>query len=198
MRLRVRDGVRLSAQEGGRGDAPPPRDRSRRLVAAAVSAAVVVSCILATLAPGRDPTPRFPAPFRPVAAVGYDAHGRAVEVPSGTDRLLIYVSDQCRYCRDELAAWDAVMRVTKGHGSPTVVLSPGSVATASWLPPGLRGSWIHDRDGAAARALGVRGVPFVAVVGQDGRVLEAWAGVTPRPRLVPLLSRLSGAPEVRP
>lgn len=198
MRLPLPDGVRLSAEEGGRGVAPPPRDRSRRLVAAAVGVVVVIACVLATLAPGRDPTPRFRAPFRPAAAVGYDARGRAVEVPSGTDRLLIYVSDQCRYCRDELAAWDAVMRSTRGYRSPTVVLSPGSVASPSWLPPGFRGSWIHDRDGAAAKALGVRGVPFVAVVGRDGHVLEAWAGVTPRPRLVPLLTRLSGAPEVRP
>jgi hypothetical protein len=185
-----------SLRRGRGANAPPPGDRVRRLLAVALASFIVSACVIATVRASRNVTPRHPAPFRPKVTIAYGAAGQAVAIPSPRDRVLIYVSEQCRYCRAELASWEALLNDREASPKPTIVLSPGSTAGHPfWLPAPFRSEWIHDRDAAVAKALGIQGVPFTAVFGSDGTVLEAWAGANPQARRVRLLTLLTEAVE---
>lgn len=179
--------------------APPRGPVARRPVAGALGAAIVGVCVMATVGSHRYASPQFPVPFAPSSAIAYDAGGRAVAVPSPQDRVLLYVSERCAYCRDELSSWEALMRQRGASQGPTIVLAPGSTTVEpSWLPRPFRSGWIHDREGAVAKALGIRGVPFTAVVGRDGIIQEAWTGTNPHARRDRLLTLLTDAVGARP
>jgi len=200
VRLHLLHRVQLITVQKGRGRAaPPPTTAPRRLVAGALAACIVCVCVIATVASKRDPSPRFRAPFATTVAIAYDVDGRPVVVPAPQDRVLIYVSEGCGYCRDELVSWEALMRGREGAPKPTLVLSPESTTVPpAWLPAPFRSGWIHDRDGAVAEALGIRGVPFTAVVGSKGIIQEVWAGANPHGRRVRLLAQLEEAVGERP
>lgn len=128
-------------------------------------------------------------PFRPGLLVGIDEDGSPREIrPRGRD-VLLYVSAHCRYCRAELDAWALLLGAHPEASPPLLVLAPDT--DPGDLPERLMpfaSRWLEDPSGAVGRALGVRSVPFFAVLDSAGVVLEVGVGVnTPERR-----ARLAG------
>lgn len=88
---------------------------------------------------------------------------------------LLYVSQQCPYCRSELANWAAL----DGEVPVWIVASPGSDFDAlDWVPHSLRGHVVFDADGAIADALGVRAVPATVWIDEGGVVRDQRLGAS--------------------
>jgi len=131
-------------------------------------------------------TPALAPPFEAGALVGGGPDGERVSV--APPAVIVYADDQCHYCAQELAHWAARLEDARNRLTPTVVLSPRSDAGGSHVPDALRRKLVHDVDGAIARRLGVRAVPFIAVIDSAGSVIAVHAGVTPASRLERLMS----------
>jgi len=118
--------------------------------------------------------------------------------PAGERRAVLYLSDSCRWCSAEVAAWERALAETPGSEPPTVVFSPGSdPASLGGLPPRLRAGAFHDRTGALGRELGVRAVPFLALVDGGGTAHRVQAGLTPPDTLRRILGQVPRAPAGR-
>ena len=104
--------------------------------------------------------------------------------------ILLYVTEDCPYCREELLRWRRV-RVREG-ALRMVVIAP------TLLPDSLQPHTaiaVADPTGILARELGVRAVPSLFVVDTGGAVIQSRAGLTDLPRIDSLLH--SSALELR-
>lgn len=181
----------MTGRQVGRGGDAPPRIPVRRRAAAVLAGTLAALGAVAVAGGGPDPSPAIAAPFRPTPAEGHDGSGRPMRVPARGDRVLLYVSESCRFCAAEVTAWARALERAGPVRPPRVVLSPDSDPRASsYLPPVLRPGRVHDRSGAIARVLGVRAVPFLVELDGTGLVRGAWVGTTPPERLERLLLRL--------
>lgn len=132
----------------------------------------------------RAVNPELPTPL-PVDSVagtlfpGGSWHAGDLSGPS----LLLYVDERCPWCKAELLTWHELVRTTP-RAAPVVILSRRS--TPGFVPPSLARSLVHDRTGSIARALGLRGVPAVAVVTPRG-VTHVFHGLSGTDRLDSLL-----------
>jgi len=104
--------------------------------------------------------------------------------------VLLYVDEECPWCKKELLTWSERVATTS-RVAPVVIVSRGS--DPRFVPPPLNRSLIHDRTGAIGRALGLRGVPALAVVTPLG-VTHRFYGVSGKSRLDSLLHLLDVPP----
>jgi hypothetical protein len=109
--------------------------------------------------------------------------------------VVLYVDDACPFCAQELERWASAAGAVPAPRLPMVVVSPDSDPAGTHVPAPLRSEVLHDADGSIARALGVRGVPFRAVLDDGGTVVDVGAGLS-RPRDIQRL--LAAAPPPDP
>lgn len=84
------------------------------------------------------------------------------------------------------------MASSPGQPAPWVVVAPDTdLREARALLAAFRERWMLDRTGAVGRSLGVRAVPFVAVMDSTGLVVEAHAGLSSPHRLAHLAAILN-------
>ncbi len=188
----MRARVLTLARREGRGPHGAPPDRASvagmRLPAVAVLGTVVLSIggltigVSATRGPAREP------PFDAGPLVGVVA-GMPSEIRGPA--ILLYVDDACPYCAEELARWEAAAGARQPTVLPTIVVSPQSDPRGAAVPPALRSGLVHDRDGSIARALGIRVVPFRALVSASGRVTAVHRGLTAPSVMAALLDSAS-------
>jgi len=161
------------------------------VLALAASVAAVGGLSLATVRSSRayeGPS----VPFDPGALAGIGPGAHRAALPRIPEDVLLYVSQACPHCLRELESWATSFSAGGFSLLPAVVLSPRSdTIDTSYLPPALRGEWIHDRDGSVARRLEIRAVPFLAVFDDGGTVVEARAGRSSGQRIQELLRRLN-------
>jgi hypothetical protein len=140
--------------------------------------------------------PMRPAPFLLDSLVGVDAQGAPAAVDGSDVGVLLYVSEGCPYCAVELERWARALGSATGR-PPLVVLSPESgTGDVRYLPGPLRSAWIRDVTGDLARTLGVRAVPFRAVLDGAGTVVEVASGLTPPERIRTLSGGVPEGPPV--
>jgi hypothetical protein len=120
----------------------------------------------------RPPAPKLPPPFDPGPLSGIRPTGEAARVPC--PGAVLYVDDACPYCAAELRRWSSAAGATVSL--PTVVVSQRSDGSGRHVPAALRSTMLHDADGSIARALGVRAVPFLAVLDTTGTVVAISIG----------------------
>jgi hypothetical protein len=164
-----------------RGRLRPSRARSlasgpgiRRigLASAVLASAASVPLILAQGSGKTEEGLARTPPYAVPSAEGRTTDGRvwdpARHLPGGT--ALVYVSEQCPYCRAELSHW-ASLQGTDAAPLPWIVASPGStVDTPRWVPRALRDRVVWDADGAIAASLGIQAVPATLWVDESGIV----------------------------
>lgn len=187
----------MKTQQGrGPHRAPPdpPRGRpSRARAALGLIVAVGLAVTVTVRAAPKRPAPERSAPFDPGPLTGMRPTGEPARVPRpGT---VLYVDDACPYCAVELARWSEVGGGADAH--PTVVISPRSDPSGRHVPAALRATMLHDADGSIARALGVRAVPFLAVLDTTGAVVAVRIGANRGSDRIPLDTH-TPAPEVTP
>ncbi len=108
--------------------------------------------------------------------------------------LLLYVDEQCPWCKAELRTW-ASGAITPPPVTPIVILS--SRSDPRFVPSPLRRSLVHDRTGSIARALGLRGVPALAVVTPHA-ITHLYYGVSSQGRLDSLRHLVTRPPSPPP
>lgn len=105
------------------------------------------------------------------------------EEPAGLT-ILLYVTEECPYCREELQLWSE-MHAPGRKGVPRIIIvSPSPLPASHRLPPA---KLVTDTSGLLGRELGVRAVPSLFVVDATGTVIEARAGVSKPGRIKALL-----------
>jgi len=164
------------------------------LAALVLTAALTVLAWL-TVGVTRSSVPAREPPFDPGPLVGVVAGARAeIRGPA----ILLYVDEKCPWCAKELGRWGAAVEGQKLADPPTVVVSPRSDPSGSFVPATLRATVVHDRDGSIARALGVRAVPFRVRLLASGRVAAVHQGLTSAPEILRLFDSLFTPLEIPP
>lgn len=105
-------------------------------------------------------------------------------------RILLYVTEECPYCREELSRWS---RARVPEGAPGLVVIAPTPLPDSLAPP--TAIVVTDTFGIMARELGVRAVPSLFVVDARGTVLEARTGVNEPDRIDRLLHDTISSPQ---
>lgn len=170
---------------GGGGHSP---STPRRVLALGMLGLILVGgAVGATRGSARtvDPELRAPIPVDSVAGnlvSGGSWHARDLSGPS----ILLYVDEECPWCKEELLTWHELVRAT-GSTAPVVILSRRSAP--GFVPPSLARFLVHDQTGSIARALGLRGVPATAIVTPRG-VTHLFYGLSGQSRLDSLLHLL--------
>lgn len=196
MRLHMHQGLLSIAAFHGRGPRRAPPDgagggRSRLVAVLTLSAVLAMAggLVVRTASPA---SPVREPPFDPGPLVGAVA-GIRTEMAKPT--ILLYVDDHCPWCAEELGRWRDAVGPRPRAVLPTVVLSPRSDARGGHVPLVLRSGVVHDRDGSIARALGVRAVPFRAILSACGHVTAVHQGLTTAPEIRSLLDSLASLKE---
>ncbi len=146
----------------------------------------------------RPGDPELPVPLPADSLTGVLASGgmwRAEDLRQPT--LLLYVDEQCSWCKAELRTWTELVSRAPER-APVVVVSRRS--DPGFVQPRLARVLVHDRTGAIARNLGLQGVPAIAVMTPRG-VTHLFYGVSGRDRLDSLLHLLddpSPLPSISP
>lgn len=142
-----------------------------------------------------DPLPAFPAEGGPDAAIGMPAPildglgftGNKVTTAPGTPTLMVFLAHWCQHCQYEvpvLVRWNRegdvpanldVVAVTTSTDSTAPNYPPSQWLAAEEWPP-LWPVLTDDVDGSAAKAFGLSGFPFLALVDADGRLLWRHSG----------------------
>ena len=99
-----------------------------------------------------------------------DGEERALDAPSGTRRVLLFMSTRCRLCADLLADLDGVARDWPDHQIVPILAGPHREAVEMVSRSGFAGPTWQD-DGAAMRAVNIVTTPRALVVGEDGTVV---------------------------
>jgi hypothetical protein len=160
------------------------------IAALAASLASVGGLCLAAAGSSQPDGP--PVPFDPGVLAGIGPDGRRATLPRASGEVILYVSQSCLHCRQELESWATSFSASGFARLPLVVLSSGSdPSNTSYLPTVFSESWSHDRDGEIARRLEIGAVPFIAVFDDGGTVVEARAGRSSDQRIRELLHRLN-------
>lgn len=174
----------LADAEHGRGPHGAPPEGPRPPGGAALAVGVILTVVggaaflsvRAARAGSGAAAPARAAPFDPGPLTGVAPTGEPAPVPRPS--VLLYVDDACPYCAVELERWAEAF----GRGEavlPTVIVSPRSDPRGSHVPVPLRAGMLHDPEGRIGRALGVRAVPFRAVLDASGVVTGVHLGATP-------------------
>ena len=87
--------------------------------------------------------------------------------------ILLYVTEECPYCRQEIRRWGEAQVHESEDGPRIFVVSPSPLSTSS-RPQST--TFVTDTSGLIGRELGVRAVPSLIVVDVTGSVIEARAG----------------------
>jgi hypothetical protein len=99
-----------------------------------------------------------------------DGKERALDAPSATRKVLIFMSTRCRLCADLLADLDGVARDWPDHEIVPILAGPHREAAEMVSRSGFTGPAWQD-DGAAMRAVNIITTPRALVVGKDGTVV---------------------------
>jgi hypothetical protein len=178
---------------------PPPAartERPRRGVALLVLVVVLGTASLFIVRVGpRRPGPARAAPFE--AGSLYGSRPTGARAPVAVPGVLLYVDDACPLCARELDRWARAAAAAHVPRLPTVVVSPRSNPAGGHVPASLRDGMLHDADGSIARALGVRAVPFRAVMDGGGTVVAVHVGVSAPADISPLVGPAAVASEGR-
>jgi hypothetical protein len=156
------------------------------------SASVLALVSVASIASSEDR--RSPeVPFDPGDLWAAGPGGDSVRVPRRPGSVILYVAEECPYCRSELSGWAARAAAAGGVAHlPVVVLSPSSdTRDPTYLPGPFRRRWVHDREGGIATALGVRAVPLTFVFGPGGQVVSVRRGSSSQDEIDDLLLLLN-------
>lgn len=117
---------------------------------------------------------------------GTDWNGNPVTIDPGDGRskLIVFLAHWCPHCQAEVPVVQAWLNETGGHPDVDVygVATSNDRTRPNW-PPGEwldREGWtpptLVDNSGKAARAYGMAGTPFWAVVNAEGKVVYRIAG----------------------
>lgn len=128
----------------------------------------------------KDPSP--PPVLSPETTPNVAELALATSSETGT-RILLYVTETCPYCVDELSRWRRVDETTEG-ASNIVIIAPEPLPD-SLLPSSA--IMMSDPAGIMARELGVRAVPALFVMTDEGVMIDARAGLNTRVRIEHLL-----------
>ena len=157
---------------------PPSR---QRVVAFGVLTTVAALCLAMAML-GRG-SPKDPLPPPVLSEMTAPSVVQAV-FDGGADspRILLYVTEECLYCREELLRWRRAR--VPDDASAMVVIAPTP------LPESLRPQMavmVADSAGNMARELGVRAVPSLFLVDSGGAVIQSRVGLNDPDRIDSLL-----------
>lgn len=157
---------------------PPSR---QRVAAFGVLTGVAALC-LAMAVLGRG-SPKDPLPPPVLSEMTAPSVVQAVfDSSAGRPRILLYVTEQCPYCREELSRWRRAR--VPDDASAVVVIAPTPLPD-SLLPQ--MAVMVADSAGNMARELGVTAVPSLLLVDPDGAVIQSRVGLNDPERIDSLL-----------
>jgi peroxiredoxin len=110
-----------------------------------------------------------------------EAYGGQVQLQSyrGRPVLLVFWTTSCGICRRELPLLDRLAGEFRGRGVEVLAINVGDLEGARQFmrEKHLSLTTLVDMEGAVARDYAVSGVPKLVLVGADGRIKRARAGM---------------------
>lgn len=179
-------------------DLTPPR-RRRDVLRSALTAALCCGTgapAFATPGPQPVPWPRH-RPTPALALPGWDGGSWSLAQAKRQVVLLNFWASWCQPCRAEMPSMELLAQRHADQGFQVVAVNFRETDGAIQRfidETGLDLPILRDRDGAAAKAFGVRVFPSTIVIGRDGQAVFSvtgevdWTGTDARRWLAPVLS----------
>lgn len=118
----------------------------------------------------------------PPDALGKNRDGTEVRVSDHRGKVLVisFWASWCTYCLKELPALEAIQNAAGTAQLQVVAVNfkedPALFRRMLHKLKDLQMTFTHDRTGKLGDAYGLRGLPFLVIVGRDGRVAHTHAG----------------------
>ena len=146
------------------------------------TALVALLALLAATAAAAEPAPGPGSGDVPPPALGRNLEGEDVLLTNyaGKAVVLTFWATWCPYCIKELpilqrvqdrAGKDRIQVIAVNIEDHDVFLRASHV-----MRPAITLELVNDASGKAQKAYGVHGIPYMVIVGRDGRIVNVWRG----------------------